>query len=291
MMSTKSFLTLIVIGAIIIIGMMSIYVVDERERAIVFRFGEIVHADSQEGDPGLRFKTPIINNVRKFDARTQTLDAEPQRYLTVEKKNLVVDSFVKWRISDVFLYYTKLQGNKSNARKRLSQRVNDSLRQEFGKRNVRDVITGDRVIIMDNVRMEVNNEMEGLGIEVVDVRLKRVDLDPEVSSGVYRRMEAERSRVAKEYRAEGSELAERIRADADRQREILLAEATKTAEEIRGSGDASATAIYASAFNQDREFYKFYRSITAYTKTFADSSNLLVVEPDSEFFRYFKQSQ
>jgi modulator of FtsH protease HflC len=290
-MSTKSFISVIILGALVIVGLMSIYVVDERERALVLRFGEIVKADSQEGNPGLRFKKPFINNVRKFDARIQTMDADPQRFLTVEKKNLVVDSFVKWRISDVFLYYTKLQGNKSNARNRLSQRVNDSLRQEFGKRNVRDVITGDRVEIMDLVRAVVNDEMEGLGVEVVDVRLKRVDLDPEVSSGVYSRMEAERSRVAKEYRAEGSELAEKIRADADRQKSIIVAEATKTADEIRGNGEASATAIYASAFSQDREFYNFYRSMTAYGKTFADPSNLLVVEPDSEFFRYFKKSQ
>jgi len=289
-MSGKSFISLVILGAIVIVGLMSVYVVDERERAIVFRFGEIVHADKREGEPGLRFKKPFINNVRKFDARVQTMDANPQLFLTVEKKNLVVDSFVKWRISDVYLYFTKLQGNKNNAQQRLDPRVNDSLRQEFGKRTVQDVISGDRVQIMDLVRAAVNEEMEGLGIEVLDVRLKRVDLDPEVSERVYSRMEAERSRVAKELRAEGSETAEQIRATADREREIIIAEAVKSSEQIRGQGDARATAVYAEAFSQDRDFYQFYRSLSAYSKTFADPSNLLVVEPDSEFFRFFKQS-
>jgi modulator of FtsH protease HflC len=290
-MSAKSFISLVVLAVIVIVGLMSVYVVDERERAIVFRFGEIVESDGREGNPGLRFKRPFINNVRKFDARVQTLDADPQLFLTVEKKNLVVDSFVKWRISDVFLYYTKLQGNKNNTRQRLDQRVNDALRQEFGKRGVQDVISGDRVQIMDVVRKAVNAGMEGLGVEVVDVRLKRVDLDPEVSERVYSRMEAERSRVAKELRAEGSETAEEIRATADRKSQIIVAEAVKQSEQVRGQGDARATSVYAEAFSVDREFYQFYRSITAYGKTFADPSNLLVVEPDSEFFRYFKNSE
>lgn len=289
-MTSRNLIALILLAVVVVVSLMSVYVVDERERAIVFRFGEIVHADTRDGEPGLRFKKPFINNVRKFDARVQTLDADPQRFLTVEKKNLVVDSFVKWRVSDVYLYYTKLLGSKSNARNRLSQRVNDSLRREFGKRSVKDVVSGDRVQIMDLVRFAVNEEMEGLGVQVLDVRLKRVDLDPEVSETVYRRMEAERSRVAKELRAQGSETAEQIRADADRQRKIILAEAVKESEKIRGDGDARATAIYAEAFNQDRDFYQFYRSLTAYGKTFADPSNLLVVEPDSEFFKFFKKS-
>jgi len=279
------------LAIIVVIGLMSIYVVDERERAIVFKFGEIVKADAKDGEPGLRFKYPFVNNVRKFDARVQTSDADPQSFLTSEKKNLVVDSFVKWRISDVYLYFTRLQGSQASARKRMSQRVNDSLRQEFGKRTVQEVISGDRVLIMDNVRKVVNDEMEGLGIQVLDVRLKRVDLDPAVSDNVYGRMVAERSRVAKEFQAEGSEVAEQIRADADRQSQILLADANKESEQIRGQGDARATAIYAEAFGRDQEFYRLYRSLGAYTKTFADPSNLLVIEPDSEFFRYFKQSE
>ncbi|GJL83917.1 MAG: protein HflC [marine bacterium B5-7] len=289
-MGAKGVISLIIVAVLVVVGLMSVFVVDERERAVVFRFGEIVQADPREGNPGLRFKKPFINNVRKFDARVQTLDADPQLFLTVEKKNLLVDSFVKWRVTDVYLYYTKLQGNKSNARNRLGQRVNDSLRQEFGRRTVKNVVSGDRVEIMDLVREQVNKEMEGLGVEVLDVRLKRVDLDPEVSERVYARMEAERSRVAKELRAEGSELAEQIRADADRQRAILLAEARKQSEQIRGQGDAQATAIYAKAFGQDRDFYQFYRSLAAYDNTFSDPSNLLVVEPDSEFFKFFRQS-
>ncbi|MFT5111872.1 MAG: membrane protease subunit HflC [Parasphingorhabdus sp.] len=289
-MGGKSFIALVLLGIVVVVGLMSVYVVDERERAIVFKFGEIVIADHKDGDPGLRFKTPFINNVKKFDARIQTSDADPQSFLTSEKKNLVVDSFVKWRISDVYLYYTRLQGSKSSARNRLSQRVNDSLRQEFGKRNVQDVISGDRVMIMDNVRRIVNDEMEGLGIEVVDVRLKRVDLDQEISATVYSRMVAERSRVAKELRAEGSEIAEKIRATADRESQVLIANANKSSEEIRGQGDAQATRIYAKTFGKDEEFYRLYRSLTAYTKTFADSSNLLVIEPNSEFFRYFNKS-
>ncbi len=289
-MNSKAIIALILVAVVAVVGLMSVFVVDERERAIVFRFGQIVAFDPQEGNPGIRFKKPFINNVRKFDSRIQTMDAEPQLFLTVEKKNLVVDAFVKWRINDVYLYFTKLQGNKSNTRNRLSQRVNDALREEFGKRSVQNVISGDRVEIMDLVRDSVNSEMEGLGVEVVDVRLKRVDLDPEVSERVYSRMEAERSRVAKELRAEGSELAEQIRADADKQREIIVAEAFKDAEQIRGEGDAAATNIYAEAFGRDRDFYQFYRSLSAYSNTFADPSNLLVVEPDSEFFRFFKES-
>jgi membrane protease subunit HflC len=290
-MNTKGLISLIILVVLVTIGLMSVFTVDERERAVVFRFGQVVEADPREGNSGLRFKKPFINNVRKFDARIQTLDADPQLFLTVEKKNLLVDSFVKWRITDVYLYYTKLQGSKSHTANRLAQRVNDSLRQEFGKRSVQDVVSGDRVEIMDLVRKQTNEEMEGLGVEVVDVRLKRVDLDPEVSERVYARMEAERSRVAKELRAEGSESAEQIRADADRQRAIILAEARKQAEQIRGQGDAQATNIYAKAYGQDRDFYQFYRSLTAYDNTFADPSNLLVVEPDSEFFKFFKKSE
>jgi modulator of FtsH protease HflC len=289
-MGTKGLISLIIAAVFVTVGLMSIFIVDEREVALVLRFGEVVQADPREGNPGLRFKKPFINNVRKFDSRIQTMDSEPQLFLTMEKKNLLVDSFVKWRISDVYLYYTRLQGSKAQTANRLSQRLNDRLRQEFGRRTVQNVVSGDRVEIMDLVRAQVNEEMEALGVEVTDVRLKRVDLDPEVSERVYARMEAERSRVAKELRAEGSELGEQIRADADRQRSVLLAEARKRSEEVRGQGDAIATNTYARAYGQDREFYQFYRSLTAYDNTFADPSNLLVVEPTSEFFKFFKQS-
>lgn len=290
-MGTKGIVTVIILAVVVTVGLMSVYTVDERERAIVFRFGEIVQADPREGNPGLRFKKPFINNVRKYDARIQTMDSEPQLFLTVESKNLLVDAFIKWRVADVYLYYTKLQGTKANTINRLSQRINDSLRQEFGRRTVENVVSGDRVEIMDLVRAKVAEEMEGLGVEVLDVRLKRVDLDPEVSESVYARMVQERSRIAKELRAEGSEQAERLRADADRQRAILLAEARRDSEEIRGQGDAEATAIYAEAYGTDRDFYQFYRSLTAYDNTFSDPSNLLLIEPDSEFFRYFKRSR
>ncbi len=274
-----------IIGALVF---SAAYVVDEREKAIVFKFGEIIRSDVQ---PGLHWKIPFINNVRFFDARVQTMDADPESYLTQEKKNLIVDSFVKWRVKDVHQYYTRLQGSKANARSRLSQRVNDSLRQEFGKRSVQEVISGDRKVIMETVRTEMNEEAATLGIEVIDVRLKRVDLDTTISERVYQRMAAERERVAKELRAQGEEVAEKIRADADRQRLILLADAEREAEVLRGEGDAIATAAYAEVFGKDTEFYNFYRSLNAYRGSFSSKQDLIIVDPSSEFFEYFKQSR
>ncbi len=285
-MKSKSTVFLI-LAAIIIAGLFSVfYYVDERERAIKFKFGEIVDSDIQ---PGLNWKLPFINNIRYFDARVQTMDADPELYLTIEKKNLVVDSFVKWRISDVHEYYTRLQGRMSNARSRLSQRVNDSLRQEFGKRTVQEVISGDRALIMEVVRKAMEEEARLMGIEVIDVRLKRVDLDPAISERVYDRMQAERQRVAKELRAQGEETAEKIRANADRQREIMLANANRDAELTRGEGDAVATSTYATAFGKDQEFYNLYRSLNAYRNTFNSKDDLMVIDPSSEFFRFFKQ--
>ena len=276
---------LVIVGTVIL---SATYTVDEREKAIVFQFGEILRADDE---PGIHFKVPFINNVQKFDARIQTMDAAPESYLTKEKKNLVVDSFVKWRISNAADYYTTLGGLKANAENRLAQRVNDALRQEFGKRSVPQVISGDRVEIMDLVRETTDQETKSLGVEVVDVRLKRVDLDTTISIGVYQRMEAERSRVAKDLRARGAEAAEKIRADADRQRAIILAEARRQAQQTKGEGDAKATAIYADAFTRDSEFYRMYRSLNAYRATFNSPDNLLVIEPKSEFFRYFNQAR
>ena len=286
-MSGKNMMWIILAVIIVAVGSSAVYYVDEREKAIVFQFGEIVRADDQ---PGIHFKVPFINNVRKFDARIQTMDAEPESYLTEEKKNLIVDSFVKWRVKDAFTYYTTLGGLPANARNRLSQRVNDALRSEFGKRNVQQVISGDRVEIMNAVRQAIGKETSGLGIEVIDVRLKRVDLDAAISERVYQRMEAERSMVAKELRARGAEAAEKVRADADRQRQVILANANRDAQEVRGLGDATATKIYADAFSQDREFYRLYRSLSAYRNTFNNPSNLLVIEPTSEFFRYFNSA-
>ncbi len=286
-MSGKSMMWIILVVIVVAVGSSTVYYVDEREKAIVFQFGEIVRSNDE---PGLHFKAPLINNVKFFDARVQTMDSDPELYLTRAKKNLVVDSFVKWRITNAANYYTRLGGLASNARNRLAQRVNDALRSEFGNRSVQQVISGDRVEIMDVVRQLTNEETASLGIEVLDVRLKRVDLDPDISERVYQRMEAERSRVAKDLRARGAEAAERIRADADRDRAIILAEARQAAQEVKGEGDAKATSIYADAFTRDREFYRMYRSLNAYRNTFATPDNLLVIEPDSEFFRYFNQA-
>ena len=264
----------------------AVYTVNPMEKAIVLQFREIIRS---EHDPGWHVKVPFINEVVHFDARIQTLDASPQLYLTAEKKNLVVDSFVKWRIRDVKTYWVTVGGIKSQAESRLSARVNTSLRDQFGQRNVKEVISGERNVIMDVVRKTVDDEARAIGIQVVDVRLKRVDLDPDISERVYSRMEAERSRVAKELRAQGAEAAERIRANADRLREITLANAYRDAEQLRGEGDAEATAIYAGAFNKDREFYRFYRSLNAYQETFRSKEDLMVLDPSSEFFQYFKQ--
>ena len=286
-MMGKNMMWIVLLVIVVAVGSSAVYYVDEREKAIVFQFGEIVRSNDE---PGFHFKTPLINNVKYFDSRVQTMDSDPELYLTRAKKNLVVDSFVKWRITDAANYYTRLGGLASNARNRLAQRVNDALRREFGNRSVQQVISGDRVEIMDVVRKTTDEEIASLGIEVLDVRLKRVDLDPDISERVYQRMEAERSRVAKDLRARGAEAAERITANADRQRAIILAEAKQKAQEIKGQGDAEATGIYADAFNRDREFYRLYRSLNAYRTTFSSPDNLLVIKPDSEFFSYFKQA-
>ena len=277
----------LVVLIVLAVVMLAIYTVDERQKALVFRFGEIVRSDDQ---PGVHFKTPFINTVKYYDARVQTMDADPQSYLTREKKNLVVDSFVKWRIADVREYYIRLGGRTQAARSRLSQRVNDAIRVEVGKRTVKEVVSGDRAMIMDLVRESMASEAASLGIEILDVRLKRVDLDPAISETVYNRMRAERQRVAKELRAQGEEEAEKIQADADRKRRILLAVAEKDAELLRGEGDALATSIYAEAYNQDKEFFKFYKSLNAYRNTFKDKSDVFVIDPNSEFMQYLQRS-
>jgi len=286
-MSAKSIILGVVAIIVVVLAYETVYFVDEREKAIIFQFGRIVQSHDQ---PGLHFKKPFINSVQFFDARIQTMDADPELYLTGEKKNLVVDSFAKWRIRDVAKYYVTVSGLQSNARARLAQRVNDSLRQEFGKRQVQEVISGDRAEIMELVRRAVDSEASEFGVEVVDVRLKRVDLDPDISERVYSRMEAERARVAKELRAQGAEAAERIRADADRQREITIANAYREAEKLRGEGDATATLTYANAFGRDIEFFGYYRSLNAYRTTFQSKNDVLILEPNSKFFQYFGES-
>jgi membrane protease subunit HflC len=243
----------------------TVYTVDEREKAVVVRFGEVVRIDAK---PGLRVKTPFLEDVRFYDSRILTLDAEPQPFLTKEKKSVLVDSYVKWRIVDLLKFYVAVGGDEMKARERLGQVINSGLRDEFGKRTVHDVISGDRRKIMELLSVNADKEAGEYGIEVVDVRIQRVDLPNEVSQSVYRRMEAERARTAKELRAQGAETAEKIRANADRQREILLAEAYRDAERLRGEGDARATAIYASAYSVNPEFYSLYRSLNAYKEIF-----------------------
>jgi len=272
----------------LVVGSFSIFTVSETQKAILFRLGEIVRTDFT---PGLHFKVPFVNNVRTFEARLMTLDIETERYLTSEKKNLLVDAFVKWRIDDVARFYTSVRGDESQGALRLSQIIKDSLRSEFGKRTIQEVISGERSQIMDTVTAYANKQAQEFGISVVDVRLKRIDLPPDVSESVYRRMEAERSRVAREFRSQGAESAERIRADADRRRTEILADAYREAQQSRGAGDAQAADIYAKAYDKNKEFYAFYRSLESYRKTFQDKSDIVVVDPSSEFFKYFKHAE
>ncbi len=287
-MSQNKPLLIIVLIAAVLLGWSALFTVKEWERAVLFKFGEIVRTDYK---PGLHFKLPVVNNVKKFDARIQTLDAEPERYLTAEKKNVIVDSFVKWRIDDVAAYYTSMGGDRLRANLRLSQIIKDGLRSEFGKRTIRDVVSGEREEIMKILSVNTARQARQFGIQVVDVRIKRIDLPQEISVSVYRRMEAERARVAKDLRSKGAEAAERIRADADRQRTIIIADAFREAEQLRGEGDAKAADIYARAYTKDAEFYSFYRSLSAYRATFNSESDILVLEPDSEFFKYFKAAK
>jgi membrane protease subunit HflC len=273
---------------VLVIGAMSLFVVDQRQNAIVFRLGEVVDVRKT---PGLYFKIPVVDNVRYFDVRILTIDtAEPERFLTSEKKNVLVDLFVKWRITDVRQYYVSVGGNESFAQTRLLQTINDGLRAEFGNRTVHEVVSGERDKIMDLMREKANDDALKIGVEVLDVRLKRVDLPQEVSVDVYRRMEAERKRVANELRSTGAAESERIRAEADKQREVIVAQAYRDAQRIKGEGDARATAIYARAYEQNPEFYAFYRSLEAYRASFRGRNDVLVLEPNSEFFKYLRSS-
>lgn len=274
--------------AVIVLSLLSasIFTVDQRQYAIVFQLGEVRDVIAQ---PGLYFKWPMIQNVRYFDKRILTLDsAEPERFITSEKKNVLVDSFVKWRIIDPRLYYVSVAGDESRAKTRLAQTVNAGLREEFGKRTVHDVVSGERDKIMEQMREKADLDARKIGVQIVDVRVKRVDLPTEVSESVYRRMEAERKRVANELRSQGSAEAEKIRADADRQREVIVAEAYRDAQKMKGEGDAKASVIYAQAFGQNPEFYSFYRSLEAYRNSFKSKSDVIVVEPNSDFFKYMK---
>ncbi|HSF22534.1 MAG TPA: protease modulator HflC [Burkholderiales bacterium] len=280
----------ILIGVLValIISALSLFVVDQRQNAIVFRLGEVIAVKTA---PGLYFKIPLLDNVRNFDVRILTIDtAEPERFLTSEKKNVLVDLFVKWRITDVRQFYVSVGGNEGLAQTRLLQTINDGLRAEFGNRTVHEVVSGERDKIMDLMREKANEDAKNIGVEVIDVRLKRVDLPQEVSVDVYRRMEAERKRVANELRSTGAAESERIRAEADKQREVIVAQAYREAQRIKGEGDARSTAIYARAYEQNAEFYAFYRSLEAYKASFRGRSDVLVLEPNSEFFKYLRSS-
>jgi modulator of FtsH protease HflC len=267
----------------------SIYVVKETERAVKLRFGEIVEFDV---DPGIHFKLPIVNTIRKFDARILTLDAAPQSYLTSEKKALTVDSFVKWRVSDVAKYFTTTGGDEERLRRLLIQRVDAGLRNEFGTRTVKEVVSGQRDELMDKLANQLNLiAKDELGVEVIDLRVKKIDLPPEVSESVFNRMRTERERLAKELRAQGNEVAEKIRATADKDKTIILADAYREAEETKGNGDATATATYANAYSKDPEFYDFTRSLKAYQSTFESKSDILLINPDSDFFKYLDDSK
>jgi membrane protease subunit HflC len=274
------------IAAVLVLLGTSIFTVDQRQHAIIFQLGEVRDVIAE---PGLYFKWPMIQNVRYFDKRILTLDSvEPERFITSEKKNVLVDSFVKWRIVDPRLYYVSVAGDEARAKTRLSQTVNAGLREEFGKRTVHDVVSGERDKIMEDMRVKADLDARKIGVQIVDVRVKRVDLPTEVSESVYRRMEAERKRVANELRSQGSAEAEKIRADADKQREVIVAEAYRDAQKMKGEGDAKAAATYAQAFNQNPEFYAFYRSLEAYRNSFKSKSDVIVVEPNSDFFKYMK---
>ncbi len=272
-----------------LIASSTLFTVDQRQNAMVFQLGEVKEVVTR---PGLHFKWPLIQNVRHFDMRILTFDdAEPLRFITSEKKPLLVDSFVKWRIIDVRQYYVSVQGDEFRAATRIKQTISDGLQSEFGRRMVHDVVSGQRDEIMAEVRTKADLDLKRIGVEIIDVRLKRVDLPTDVSDSVFGRMQAERKRIANEQRSTGAAEAERIRADADRQREIILAEAYRDAQRVKGEGDAKSAAIYANAFQQNPEFYSFYRSMEAYRSSFRGKNDLLLLEPSSDFFRYLRDSQ
>ena len=274
--------------AVLIVLSLSMFVVDQRQTAIVLQLGEM---KSVKTEPGLYFKVPLVQNVRYFDSRILTMDSvEPERFITAEKKNVMVDSFVKWRIADVKQYYISVRGDEQVAQTRLMQTVNSIMREEFGKRSVSDVVSGERDKIMQVLREKADADARKIGVQIMDVRLKRVDCPIEISDSVYRRMDAERKRVANELRATGNAESEKIRADADRQREVILANAYRDAQKIKGDGDAKASAMYAAAFGRNAEFYAFYRSMEAYKQSFKSKSDIMVIDPSSSFFKYLKSS-
>tara|TARA_E500000331_G_scaffold318156_1_gene330035 strand:- start:3946 stop:4818 length:873 start_codon:yes stop_codon:yes gene_type:complete len=287
-MSATKFVITFIIFVLIVVGTNSLFVVNEMQRGVLLEFGAVQRADI---GPGLHLKWPFINDVRKFDGRVLTSDAPPERFLTLEKKAVIVDSFAKYRIENVATYYTATSGDEGLAEQLLKQRINTGLRNEISKRTLYEVVSGERDQLMQVLTTELNQVAKlELGVSVIDVRVKRIDLPPEVSQSVYDRMNTERDIEAREHRAKGQELAVGISADAEKQREVILASAYSTSEKIRGEGDAEAASIYASAFNKDKEFYKFYRSMDAYKKSFSSKSDVLLIDTDSDYFKYMNDS-
>ena len=278
----------ILIGLVVVLVLLigSVFTVDQRQNALVFQLGEVI---SVKKAPGLYFKLPLVQNVRYFDTRILTLDAaEPERFITSEKKNVLVDSYIKWRVIDARQFYVSVGGDELRAKIRLNQTVNDLLRAEFGKRTINDVVSGHRDEIMNAIRAKADQDARKIGIEVVDVRIKRVELPESVSENVYRRMEAKRKKVANELRSTGAAEAEKIRADADRQKEVIVANAYRDAQRVKGEGDAKAAAVYAAAYEKNPEFYAFYRSMQAYRESFKSKSDVMVLDPSADFFKYMK---
>ena len=276
--------TLIIFGFIVLSN--SVYVISETQRGVLLKFGEVVDSDLK---PGIDFKVPFVDSVRKFDGRILTVDSTPERFFTQEQKQLIVDSYAKFRVVDTAKYYTATSGEEFRAAALLSQRINDDLRNQVAGRSVQEVVSGERDQLMEAVKSRLNESvLTELGVEVIDVRVKKIDLPNEVSQSVYRRMNAEREKEARELRSEGKEIAEGMRAEADRKVTVIEAEAVRDAEIIRGDGDATATRIYADSFNRDPEFYAFTRSLNAYQQTFANGSDIMLLQPDSQFFQYLR---
>ncbi len=288
-MNSKIFGLLIGLLLVIFVASNTFYIIKETERGVLLKFGKLVDDDLK---PGLHIKVPMMHEVRKFDSRILTLDVRPQRFLTVEKKGMIVDSYAKWRIKDVGTYYTATNGEEAAAVRVLDQRINEGLRNGFGGRSLQEVISGERDQLMHELTDHLNELTEKrYGIELIDVRVKRIDLPEQVSDSVFSRMNSEREREAREHRSKGKEQAEVIRADADRQRTIIEAEAYRDAELLRGEGDAKAASIYAQAYTQNPEFYSFVRSLTAYKETFKGKDDVMLIDPKSDFFRYLNNSQ
>lgn len=281
-------LSVFLIGLLVVLVVLSasMFTVDQRQNALVFQLGEVVSVKTK---PGLYFKLPLVQNVRFFDTRILTLDSsDPERFITSEKKNVLVDSFIKWRVIDAQQFYVSVGGDETRAQIRLNQTVNDGLRAEFGKRTINEVVSGRREEIMNIIRTKADSDARKIGVQVVDVRIKRVDLPETVSENVYRRMEAERKQVANELRSTGAAEAEKIKADADKQREVIIAEAYSDAQRVKGEGDAKASSVYANAYGKNAEFYAFYRSMQAYRESFKNKSDVMVLDPSADFFKYMK---